>query len=146
MEVSEIIGTNKMLSMYIVNIAHYWHLFRCVTHFFNTSDVEIFWKQNTVLLWLNHQQSSLNHPNGPGWTHAECYEITWSIGWCVNIIGDLILFEYLIFEVKLRQEHASLQLLKSEILFSWWLGTKKDEAAKTLMHNNWLQMSVNMFC
>lgn len=47
-------------------------------------------------------------------------EITqsWSIGWCVNIIGDLVLFEYLIFEVKLRQEHDSLQLLKSEILFS----------------------------
>lgn len=146
MEVSEIMGANKRLSTYMVNSVQYWRLLRCI--FFNTSDVEVFWKQSTVLLWLNHQQYSLNHPNGSVWTRAEWYEITqnWSLGWCVNIIGDLILFEYLIFEVKLRQGHDSLQLLKSEILFSWWLGTNKDEAAKTLMHNNRLQMSVNMFC
>lgn len=146
MEVSEIMGANKRLSTYMVNSVQYWRLLRCI--FFNTSDVEVFWKQSTVLLWLNHQQYSLNHPNGSVWTRAEWYEITqnWSLGWCVNIIGDLILFEYLIFEVKLRQERDSLQLLKSEILFSWWLGTNKDEAAKTLMHNNRLQMSVNMFC
>lgn len=146
MEVSEIIETNEMLSTYIVNTAQYRHLLGCVMHFFSMSDADIFWKQSTVLLWLNHQQYSLNHPNGPGWACVEWYKITqsWSVGWCVNIIGDLILFEYLIFEVKLRQECDLLQ--NPEILFSWWLGTNKNEAAKTLMHNNRLQMSVNMFC